>query len=287
MSHERPNLFLLGAPKCGTTTVAHLLATTGVVHFKVKESGFFCSNRQWSRGWNYAQSQFGFETTLPFSLEATPWTLYLRTAQERILEACGPEVLTVAVLRDPLERSIAMYYDQVARGFERRTLNEAFEAELKEDWADFHPTDLDRRLISSYLKCSQYQRWLSAAKEHFPLLQVWSVDDLAEAERAWSLISELVGTEPPSEASVPRANARTSRRSPLAPLLAGAASRLPDPVRRQVRSAPGLLRALEKAASILTISQGGRDLVPTLDASLASEATRRLTPLGDERAEEL
>jgi hypothetical protein len=226
-----PNLYLLGVPKAGSTTLARMLGEAHEIHAPViKESGFFASARQWERGHDYAQRTFDFATTRRYSLEATPWNYYLQPALERIasLPHDGP-LTAIVLLRDPVERAISMYHDQHGLGIEQRTIDEAFSDDLEADW-NWSPDDLDDSLKSSYLRGGQYVRRLRAIDNAFDELVVIDFADLAsDAKSIANRLSGLLGVDGVAEVS--QQNARSREAVPISKTVGRLADALPTRLR--------------------------------------------------------
>jgi hypothetical protein len=111
-----PDFLIIGAAKSGTTSLAVWLdAHTDVFVLPRKESHFFSRESVWERGIDWYASQFAeADDGVQLVGEATPNYLSHPLAAPRIAEAL-PNVRTVAILRDPVERAWSHYvYDRDA-----------------------------------------------------------------------------------------------------------------------------------------------------------------------------
>jgi hypothetical protein len=129
MSGRRvPNLFLIGAPKCGTTAMSHYLAGHPDIFMSeeagVKEPYFYCSDLELSHiRWrisdknDYLRLFEQAPAPVKYLGEATPFYLFSQTAIPAIFKTL-PQARFVVMLRNPIELA-ASYHNQHARfGFD-------------------------------------------------------------------------------------------------------------------------------------------------------------------------
>lgn len=122
MSSNRPNLFVIGAAKCGTTSLHHHLSShPDIFMSEPKEPGFFAegidyypSDEDWylslfeqGRGKRYRGESSTHYTKLP---------TYPGVAR-RISEYC-PSPRFIYLMRDPIERAISHYWHRSRKGEE-------------------------------------------------------------------------------------------------------------------------------------------------------------------------
>lgn len=153
--HALPNLFLIGAPKCGTTSLHDLLTQYDDVFMtSVKEPAFFSRDDAYARGLDhYARTYFRTSAGYRWRGEATPWYLYSRDAMMRIRADLGENLRFIVCLRDPADRAISMYRDQVRAQWEDRTIGEALDAQLDGSF-------IETRIEQSYVQTGFYARYL-------------------------------------------------------------------------------------------------------------------------------
>jgi hypothetical protein len=145
-----PDFFLIGAPKCGTTSLYRYLEANEAIHLtKEKEPGFFCADlpfRAVTTEDSYL-ALFGEATAAPAVGEASPWYLYSRVAVPRILTLC-PQARFVVVLRNPVEMALSLYHHHKRAGIEvEPSFEAAWRAQRPDHLAD-HP--LDGRVIRNF-----------------------------------------------------------------------------------------------------------------------------------------
>jgi hypothetical protein len=104
-----PNLFVLGAGKCGTTTLHNTLATHPLVHMSaVKEPSFFCSHFQVTKDPVSYISLFQTDRAVIHRGESSH--VYLSNPETPpILRRLFPEARFVVTLRHPARRAYALY----------------------------------------------------------------------------------------------------------------------------------------------------------------------------------
>ena len=153
----QPNLFLIGVPKAGTTTLHEVLrAHPRIFMTKVKETGYFASARQYSRGLDYYQkSFFSASSEFPIRGESTPWYLYPPATPARIRETLAPSSPRfIVLLRDPVARAYSMYLDRVQGLAEKLS----FEQAIAKDLALPAPRDSGEQsdYVDRYVLCGMY-----------------------------------------------------------------------------------------------------------------------------------
>ena len=104
----KPNFFILGAAKCGTTSLYHYLGQHPDVCVSVdKEPGFFERDAEYERGlgfyWDKYFNTWAGETTVG---EANPLNIYLPYVADR-LKRTVPEARLIMMLRNPVERAFS------------------------------------------------------------------------------------------------------------------------------------------------------------------------------------
>lgn len=125
---RRPDFLLLGAAKCGTTSLASYLAQHPQIFFsEPKEPLFFEAEYEKGLDW-YWQRYFRGWRGEPVVGEGRVWNLYLPFVAPRIAEAL-PDARLVALLRDPVERAHSHWWHRHSRGEEPLGFEEAVAAD--------------------------------------------------------------------------------------------------------------------------------------------------------------
>jgi len=182
-----PNLIVLGAQKCGTSSLHRYLdAHPEIAMSEPKELDFFGGAQfaNWERGLDWYRAQFDPEA--PVRGESSPsYTAhpFVSGTPDRIHEAV-PDAKLIYLVRDPIERLLSQYVHLIANGEERRSLSEVF--------AERPPEHTAYVLMSSYWL--QLERYL----EHFSSERMLVVDqeDLrTERARTMARIFRFLGVD--------------------------------------------------------------------------------------------
>jgi hypothetical protein len=119
VSGALPNLLIIGAPKCGTTSLHNYLAAHPEIAMSdTKELNFFVTDGTWGRGVAWYEEQFDAEQTVRGE-SSTSYTRD-RNAPEvaiRVGELL-PEVKLIYLVRDPIDRIRSDYHHHRAKGRE-------------------------------------------------------------------------------------------------------------------------------------------------------------------------
>lgn len=153
-----PEAYLIGAPKCGTTTLTDLLAHhPGVCLARPRDADFFTRNRE--RGYDWYRTLFqgdDHQVFLDVSLSYAQAPVQARSAPTHLdgvpgrIYAARPDARFLYVVRDPVARTYSMYWHNRRHGHESLALRDA----IREDPA--------------YLEVSDYAAQLQRYFEYFP-----------------------------------------------------------------------------------------------------------------------
>lgn len=177
-----PDFIIIGAQKCGTSSLYHYLAQHPAVAPAIrKEVHYF----DWSYGRGLDWYRAHFPTRAYRSLretltqrrllvgEASPYYLFHPHVPGRV-KALLPDVRLIVLLRDPVERTVSSHQHQVRKGRETLPLMAALERELREMPGEIARLQADPSYNSeahrhySYLSRGIYADQLPAWLEHFP-----------------------------------------------------------------------------------------------------------------------
>jgi hypothetical protein len=123
-----PNLIVIGAMKCATTSLHYYLSCHPQVSMsREKELDFFIERRNWGRGLGWYESHFTSPT--PVRGESSPnYTNYPTNAGVAArMHSVVPGARLVYILRDPVERIVSHYVHKYADGGEDRDFAAALE----------------------------------------------------------------------------------------------------------------------------------------------------------------
>jgi hypothetical protein len=127
---QLPNFFILGAGRCGTTSLALALNQHPDVFIpKIKEPSFFASSFQWVKDPTRYVSHY--EPAVGAVAVGDASHIYLEDPESpRTLQAFFPDARFIVSFRDPADRALALYAHMVEHGYERhRTFERALAAE--------------------------------------------------------------------------------------------------------------------------------------------------------------
>jgi Sulfotransferase domain len=213
LSIARPNFFVLGVPKCGTTTLHQvLMAHPHIFMTKEKEPHFFDRDTYYNRGLDrYLRDHFRGAAGFKARGEASSYLASGRKAGDRIRRDLGKDLRFVVILRDPVKRAWSHYLHQCRHGVETESFERALELE---------PTRLSagKPAFTAYFRDGLYAHQLRAWFEAFPRehFLVLLTEDLAErpgavARQAFAFLD----VDSDVELSTPsRANVRGASRHP-------------------------------------------------------------------------
>ncbi|MCK4782985.1 MAG: sulfotransferase [Desulfobacteraceae bacterium] len=165
-----PNLIIIGAVKCATTSLHYYLGLHPEISMsREKELDFFVRERNWQKGIEWYKSNFTGKGIIYG--EASPsYTTYpfYKGMPERMYSVV-PEVKLIYCLRDPVDRIISHYVHNLSEGTEDRTIEEAL-------------SHLDRNL---YVNISKYYMQLEQYLKCFPKSNIYIIilEDLYDNRR--------------------------------------------------------------------------------------------------------
>ena len=181
-----PNLIVIGAAKCGTTSLHEYLDEHPQISMsREKELHFFVDRKNWSRGLDWYEAQF--DASAPVRGESSPgYSAYpLYEGVPARMAATIPEAKLVYLVRDPVERIVSHYTHRTVNWPEMGTLEEAL--------ADAHVREW---LVTP----SRYWLQLEQYLEHFPPEQILVVDS-DELRASLPRIFEFAGVDPSFESA--------------------------------------------------------------------------------------
>jgi hypothetical protein len=121
-----PNFLIIGAAKCGTTSLHFYLGQHPKIWMsREKELRFFVEEINWKRGLAWYQEQF--DARYPLRGEATPYYTYalkFKGVPARI-HTLLPDAKLIYLVRDPIQRILSAYVHAVIWDHEERPFEEA------------------------------------------------------------------------------------------------------------------------------------------------------------------
>lgn len=197
-----PDFIIIGAMKCGTTTLHHQLREHPQVRAPIrKEIHFF--DREFAHGPAWYRAHF------PSALigrswrtgEASPYYVCHPHVPARIAELL-PDIKLIVLFRNPVARAYSHYRQIQARGWEPLTFEEALEAEAERIGPELARMETDPTYYSethrrySYLQRGRYveqlERWLRFFRRE--QLMIIPTEELrAEPNRVHAKLQQFLG----------------------------------------------------------------------------------------------
>ena len=180
--HERllPDFLIVGAQKCGTSTLAaHLSQHPRLLPPSTKEVHFF--DQTYGRGLDWYKAHFRRVDAADrlsrrtgascLTFEATPYYIFHPAIAERIAQ-CLPKAKIIIMLRDPVDRAYSHYQHEKSRGYEPLSFEEALENEPHRLQGEEERLREDESYVSrSYMRYSYIARGLYAEQLARALVQ--------------------------------------------------------------------------------------------------------------------
>lgn len=131
-----PDFLIVGAQRCGTTSLFKTLMQHPDVAAPFLRKGIHYFDKSYERGLNWYRGHFPLSASSrlrrrgrqPITGESSPYYMFHPLAPARIA-ADLPEVRVLVLLRDPVERAYSAHAHELARGFETLPFEQALEAE--------------------------------------------------------------------------------------------------------------------------------------------------------------
>lgn len=126
-----PNCFVVGAARCGTTTIYRYLLEhpDAFVPAERKELGWFSNAAGRVDDFAVYRRLFASGASKATRIDVSPQYLYSENSAALIRNACGSEVRIVALIRNPVNAARSLWQFQTSHGHERLDFLAAIEAE--------------------------------------------------------------------------------------------------------------------------------------------------------------
>lgn len=250
-----PNYFIVGAPKCGTTSLATWLSDHPDIFMpRVKEPNYYnqdLGNQHTSSREAYAAL---FEDATDDHLavgEASVWYLYSREAVPRLLDD-RPEAKIIVILRNPMEMAHSLHDQMVTASYEHITdFRRAWDAQKRRSrGADISWFCPDPKLLLYGRVCRLGQQ-LQRLYRHCSRDQVLPIvlDDVkADPGEVYRKVLAFLGVPDDGRRSFPVMNVAKERRSMLLYKMMKSLSKVYNkvPILRDMRGRFGVIRRFNR-----------------------------------------
>jgi hypothetical protein len=204
-----PDFLIIGAQKCGTTSLRAALARHPAVRLAYnREVHYFDSNYHRGLAWyrthfptNRERARVVAERGEFLTGEKTPSYLICPDAPARVRQLL-PDVKLVVLVRDPLARALSQYHMRVRLGKEARSFESAIEGELNGRGATGHPSEQAGATSPqrpAYIARGRYteqlERWLSRF-DRDQIHVALSEEYFADTGRVLGEIQQFLGLRP-------------------------------------------------------------------------------------------
>ena len=187
--HILPNYYIIGFPKCGTTSLHFYLGEHSCIHLPIgKEIDYF--DRLYSRGLNWYRVSFPFRFQFLSNKilgkqfitgEATPRYINHPHALQRIKKTT-PNAKFIIILRNPIDRAYSHYTTNLEHDYEHLSFEDAIKHEKERTKGRWEKMERDENYYSwdrdlySYLEHGIYypkiKKWFSEfPREQFLIIQ--------------------------------------------------------------------------------------------------------------------
>ncbi|MGV9303736.1 sulfotransferase domain-containing protein [Nonomuraea sp. NPDC003727] len=234
-----PSFLIVGAQRCGTTSLYRALAQHPLLLKPVLHKGIHYFDIDYAKGPSWYQGHFPLKVGAallkkrygrqPLAFESAPYYMFHPLAGERIVRDL-PGVKLIVLVRDPVERAFSAHSHELARGFELESHFEyAVELELRrlagaEDQLRSQPYSVHHsHRHHAYLARGRYAEQLNRLEPLFGRERILVIDShrfFAEPEVVHDEVLDFLGVPPMGDPVFERHNGR-SRPKPL-----------PEPVRQ-------------------------------------------------------
>lgn len=154
-----PNLIIIGAAKCGTTSLHYYLNLHPEISMSSpKELNFFVAEKNWQQGIEWYKSHFLDSTKIRGETSPRYTACHTWKGVASRINSVVPKAKLIYILRDPVERIVSQYMQRKLSGSEHRSFDEVL--------AQIDSSDQD------YLSRSQYYRQLKEYLNYFSDQQI-------------------------------------------------------------------------------------------------------------------
>jgi hypothetical protein len=161
-----PGFLIVGAQRCGTTSMYRTLSQHPAVLKAVLHKGVHYFDTGYDHGLGWYQGHFPLRAhaalirrtsgEVPLTFESSPYYMFNPLAAQRISRDL-PEVKLLVLVRDPVERAYSAHAHELARGFETEPFERALELE-------------DQRLAGEAERIVSQPGYLSHSHQHHAYL---------------------------------------------------------------------------------------------------------------------
>ena len=188
-----PDFIIIGAQKCGTTSLYnYLLRHPGIVAATKRSIKFFDHGPNWAKGVLWYRAHFPFAparpgaTDRPLVGECTP-SYFVHPQGPARIRRIAPRARLMVLLRNPVDRAYSAYHHQRRKGREPLSFEAALDHEQERVADEYRRLASERHFVArsyrlySYVGWGHYAEYLEPWLRTFPREQILIMltDDLA------------------------------------------------------------------------------------------------------------
>jgi hypothetical protein len=221
-----PGFLIVGAQRCGTTSMYRTLSQHPAVRKAVLHKGVHYFDMNYERPLGWYRAHFPLAAGIgrprsaggpPLTFESSPYYMFHPLAADRIA-ADLPDVKLLVLLRDPVERAYSAYAHERARGFESEPFERALELEATRLDGEATRIAVDPRYLShshqhhAYVGRGQYIEQLERLERLFGRERIHVVDSgdfFVKPEPVYDSVLDFLGLTRGEYPAFERHNARS------------------------------------------------------------------------------
>jgi hypothetical protein len=224
-----PGFLIVGAQRCGTTSMYRTLSQHPLVVKSVLHKGVHYFDMNYDRSLGWYRAHFPLRRAGHVTFESSPYYVFHPLAAERIARDL-PDVKLLVLVRDPVERAYSAHAHELARGFETEPFEHALDREQERLAGEEARVRAQPGYLSqshqhhAYLARGRYAEQLARFEGLFGADRIHVVDSgdfFAKPEPVYDAVLDFLGLPRHEYPAFERHNAR-----PRAPMPAALRSRL-------------------------------------------------------------
>ena len=128
---QGPDFIIIGAAKCGTTSLYQYLSSHPQILVPHKKELNFFTDTNFAKGIDWYLAQFPSLADHPEFLTGEATTIYFDSAEvPPRIQQFFPDVKLILLLRNPVERAVSWHYHKINTGLETRSIEVAIKEEI-------------------------------------------------------------------------------------------------------------------------------------------------------------
>ena len=166
-----PNFLIIGAQKCGTTSLHNILSQHPEANMsKKKEIKFFTDEKKYEKGLNYYETYFKKPSHHnKITGESSPGYICYPKVPNRISKDLGNNTKLVLILRDPIKRAFSHYWNSRSNLKQHFTEKQIIVKYLTSEFDENSRNFFSRGVYIKYIR--KYLKYFDEARIHIIILE--------------------------------------------------------------------------------------------------------------------